>query len=283
MADELAPIEVVDAYATVAWAAAALGRIPEVEAITGEGLAHVSAGQAPTYVLHLLTWRTYALTVLGRWDEASEAGDRAHELWVAIGRGPARFAGRGFLAAHDVAVARQDHQRMARLRATIEEIWSDDPELSEWQGYMDGDPGQMHRYLSGPRDSKLPTTAQIELTLWRPEIVERMLSRCCDLQALPSTATLEAIDRSSQTGNLAMVSLQARRAMALRARDAGELDAVLEACDGDRLQAVGARVRCELGELRGDETLLAAGLAALDRLGDVDQRDRVVARHAGKL
>jgi hypothetical protein len=201
---------------------------------------------------------------------------------VAIGRGPARFSGRGFLAAHDIAFGRHDHQRMARLRSTIEEIWADDPvELAEWQGYMDGDAGQIHRYLVGQQDAPLPARQGMETAIWRPEVVERMVSRCCDLLALPEVELLEAMRRSGESANLAMVGVQARRGLALVQRDAGELAAVLATCEADGVEAISARVRCELGELRGDEALLSRGITALERLGDVDQRDRVVARHGG--
>jgi class 3 adenylate cyclase len=273
MADRLAPIEAVDAHATAAWAASALGRIREAEAITAAGLTRVRAGQAPTYVLHLLTWRTYALTLLGRWDEVTECADRAHELWLAIGRGPAHFTTRGYLAAHSVAIGRRDLERAAMLRSAIEEIWSDDDaELPVWRAYMEGDAARLHAYIAGAGPGGIGNAA------WRPEIIERLLGLCCDRKVLPPIATLEST--LSEAESLRMVALQARRAIALSRGDAADLAAVLAACDAEGVEAIGARVRCELAQLRGDEGLLAEGIAALEWLGDVDQRDRVLERHA---
>ncbi|HLY35793.1 MAG TPA: adenylate/guanylate cyclase domain-containing protein [Candidatus Limnocylindria bacterium] len=282
LADRLAPIEVVDAYATAAWAACALGSIREAETITAAGLARVRPGQAPTFVLHLLAWRIYALTLLGRWDEATDAGDRAEETWSAIGRGPSHFAGRGFLAAFDVASARRDVRRQQLLRTAVETIWADDPRTLEvMHAYLDAHGSELHAYLAG--QGVEPDRAEGDpaaMAIWRPETFERVLSLCADLRQLPPVAVLEQIREACAGSRLAMTEIQARRALALASGDASELAEVLTRCEAAGAEPTIARLRCEIGQLTADEDLLARGMHQLERLGDLDQLERVRARHA---
>ena len=280
LADRLAPIEVVDAYATAAWAATALGRIRHAEEITGRGSARIQPGQAPTYVLHLITWRICALALLGRWDEAAEAGDRALEIWERIGHGPAHFAGRGFLAAFDVAQGRRDQRRQELLRAAVDAIWADEPNvLRASRATMDGDVAGMHRLLADADDGETGGPDVAAATAWHAESYERVLGLCSDLHQLPGEALLTEIHRVARGSDLALVALQATRALALRRGDAHELAAVVDHAASEGLVPLAARARCDLGELSGDEAALAEGMHALEMLGDITHLDRVRARH----
>ena len=82
-----------------------LGDLDEAIRISASGLALLQPGQVPAWTLHLVTWRTYALTLRGLWDDALAAGDRGYELWIETDRPSAGYALRGFVAALDVARA----------------------------------------------------------------------------------------------------------------------------------------------------------------------------------
>jgi len=59
----------------VAWSSALLGDLDEADRVSTLGLAQVQHGQVPAWTLHMVVWRIYVLTLLGRWDEAQIAID----------------------------------------------------------------------------------------------------------------------------------------------------------------------------------------------------------------
>ena len=46
-----------------------LGDLAMADRVSAEGLAQIQPGQVPAATLHVIAWRTYVLTLLGRWDE----------------------------------------------------------------------------------------------------------------------------------------------------------------------------------------------------------------------
>src|SRR5207237_9589701 len=112
--DRLNMVEKIDAHSMVSWSAALLGDLDEAERVSAEGLAQVQPGQVPAVTLHLVAWRTYTLTLLGRWDDAIAMAHRARQLLIESGQSSAGYALRGFMAAVDVARARHD-QRLVEL------------------------------------------------------------------------------------------------------------------------------------------------------------------------
>ena len=81
----LTVIERLDAYAMVTWSAALMGDLDGADRVSSAGLALVQPKQTPAFTLHLLAWRIYALSVLGRWDEATVGGPARGR---AVARGP---------------------------------------------------------------------------------------------------------------------------------------------------------------------------------------------------
>ncbi|TMC62033.1 MAG: hypothetical protein E6J16_12210, partial [Chloroflexota bacterium] len=80
--DRLSMVEKVDAHSMVAWSAVLLGDLDEADRVSSQGLAQVQPGQVPAWTLHIVVWRIYALTLLGRWDEVLVMSERARLLWL---------------------------------------------------------------------------------------------------------------------------------------------------------------------------------------------------------
>ena len=83
--DRLNLQERMDAYAMVGWNNSLLGNLSEAERYTARGLAQLQPGQAHTTAMHVLAWRLYCLSHLGRWDEVVTTLPRLVELWEEAG------------------------------------------------------------------------------------------------------------------------------------------------------------------------------------------------------
>ncbi|HZC79198.1 MAG TPA: hypothetical protein VE258_15705, partial [Ktedonobacterales bacterium] len=106
--ERLELLERVDAHSMVTWSSALLGDLDYAERVSAQGLAQVQPGQVPAVTLHLVAWRIYLLTLLGRWDDSLSMAQRARQLLIESNQAAAGYALRGFMAALDVARARQD-------------------------------------------------------------------------------------------------------------------------------------------------------------------------------
>jgi hypothetical protein len=114
--------ERLDAYSMVAWASALLGDLAQADRATASALGLFQSGQVHWWALHSAGWRAYALTLLGRWDEALVVGEHARKIWAEGGLIPAAYCVHGFIAALDVARARRDSQLVEQYRAVLDEI-----------------------------------------------------------------------------------------------------------------------------------------------------------------
>src|SRR5207302_3435774 len=217
--------------------------------------------------LHLVAWRTYVLTLLGRWDDALAMAQRARQLLIESGQSSAGYALRGFMAAVDVARAREDDPLVELYRATHDEISATFPEGSvfrRWLGYGDTDlqscQEAVEHFLMGPG-------LQIER-------LERGLSMLLDHYRLPSTAGLLSVLAFCCTHEYPFVEAQAERALGRAQRDVSRLDRAIALFDRSGARPYAARVRCERALITRDAAEMEAGLAVLDGLGDAEQRMR---------
>ncbi len=257
--------ERLDAYCMVTWASDLLGDLSEAERVSRAGLTLVQPGQAIAWTLHLLTWRLYALTLLGRWDEVAAAGERACQLWRESAV-MAAFAGRGFIAALDVARARGDRVRADELLQVLRDIVRRAPPnsaMSKVGPYLDADPEG--------------TVAAIPAVLrsHNPEYAERALALCADRGWPPAPETIRSALDFAETHRLRVLGAQARRALGLALRDSAELGRALEAFEEVGAIPYAARARCERALLMGDEAELVAGMRTLEELEDVEQLERI--------
>jgi len=263
----LSMVEKLDTYGMVAWASTLLGELDQADRVAAEGLAQVQPGQVPAPTLHVVAWRTYALTLLGRWDEALSMAERAYQLWVDLGRASTGYALQGFMAAIDVAHARQNGPLRDRYSAVHTEIMRTYPggaHFRHWQGYGGED---LAPILRGVSDFQIGQ-------MYRIDHLERGLGRVLDGGLVPSRSTVIPILESSRAHGLAVVEAQAERALGLADRDSQPLLRSIRLFE--RVGAVPyiARVRCELALITGDAAELTAGLAVLERLGDAEQVGR---------
>jgi len=262
--ERLQLFEKVDAHSMVVWSSALLGDLDEADRVSAAGIAQVQPGQVPAGTLHLVAWRTYALTLLGRWDDALAMAQRARQLLIESGQSSAGYALRGFMAAIDVARARQDERLVELYRATHDEISAAFPEASpfrRWLGYGNTDlqtcQDAVEHFLTGPG-------LQVER-------LERGLSMLLDHDRLPSRAGLLSILTFCGEHEYPLLEAQAERALGRVNRDLTRLEHSINLFDRSGARPYAARVRCERALITGDRAEMAAGVAVLEDLGDAEQ------------
>ena len=264
----LGMVEKLDAYGMVAWASALLGELERAERVTAEVLAQVQPGQVPSATLHVAAWRTYALTLLGRWDEGLAMAERAYGLWVDLGRPATGYALHGFMSGIDIARARQNQQLVDRYAAVDSEIMLAYPVASHfrhWLGYGSRDLAPIARAVDGFRLGQM----------LRAQHLERGLSWLLDQNQGPSTSTIAPILEYSHAHELALLEAQAERARGRAERNAERLQRSIGLFDRIGAVPYAARVRCELALLTGNGAEMAAGVSVLERRGDAEQVGRV--------
>ena len=272
--DRLNMVEKVDAHSMVAWSSALLGDLDEADRVSAQGLAKIQPGQVPAWTLHLVAWRTYVLTLLGRWDEALLMGERARQLWLEARKPSAGFALRGFMAAIDVAHARQDDHLADLYREILDTILMAFPAGSHfrrWLGYGGADlrpiaeaVSQMARNASG-----------------LPERAERGLNLLLDAGEPLSAERLSELLKMAEDGPFRPLEAQARRGLGVVGRDADMLARSLALWEEMGAVPYAARVRCERALVTGDHAELDNGLAVLEGLGDRLQVSRYERRQVG--
>jgi class 3 adenylate cyclase len=262
--ERLELFEKVDAYSMVAWSSALLGDLDEAERISAQGLAQVQPGQVPAITLHLVAWRIYTLTLLGRWDDALAMAERARQLWIESGRSSAGYSLRGFMAAIDVARAKQDERLVEQYSAIHDEIAAAFPEGAPFRRWL----GYGNTNLQSCQDA-------VEYFLLEPRLqlerLERGLSLLLDHDRLPSIAGLLSVLTVCHRYEFPLVEAQAERALGRAQHDVTRLEQAITLFDRSGARPYAARVRCERALITGDHGEMLAGLAVLDRIGDTEQ------------
>src|SRR6267143_1107532 len=262
--DRLGMVEKVDAHSMVSWSAAVLGDLDEADRVSAQGLAQVQPGQVPAWALHIVVWRIYALTLLGRWDEALVMAERGRQLWLEARRPASGYAIRGFVAAIDVARGRQDDRLAESYREVLDTIaraFPADSPFTPWIGYGGSD-------LS-PMEAVVRHAAEAGQGL--SERPERALNRLLDAGQPPPADQMATVLAWAERGTLRPLEAQARRGLGLLGRDRAMLSRSLALWEEMGAMPYAARVRCELALLTGNREDLDRGLAMLERLGDRSQ------------
>jgi class 3 adenylate cyclase len=263
--DRLDLVERIDAYSAAAWAACQLGDLDEAVDTSAAGLALLQPGQTPAQALHLVAWRIYALTLRGLWDEALAAGERAYHLWIESNRFAAGFAVRGFIAALDVARGRAETALIDRYREVVEEIARQLPPDTpgrRFVGFVSGDQQALATEVARSRSH--PSV----------EYRERALSFCCDRGHRLACDVTSALVAAAELHEQQPLEAQARRALGIAAKDPQQLARARAVFERIRAAPYAARARCERALLIGDPQEFAAGMRALEAIGDVDQLER---------
>jgi class 3 adenylate cyclase len=270
--DRLSMVEKVDAHSMVAWSDALLGDLLDADRVAVAGLAQIQPGQVPAWTLHLVAWRIYALTLLGRWEDARTMGERARQLWIEVGRTSAGYSIRGFMSLIDIARARQDEEMRESNAAILREIAMAFPEGSRARdvgAYAGGEFGAVMGLIDATINSA------------PPERYERALSYLLDHGQVPPLERLTALLAYAQDSEFLVLEAQLRRGIGIARSDPVELGRALDVLDRAGAAPYAARVRCERALMTGDRADLDAGIEVLERLGDVDQAGRYQRRAIG--
>jgi class 3 adenylate cyclase len=265
--DRLSMVEKVDAHSMVAWSSCVLGKLHEAERSSADGLARIQPGQVPAWTLHLVSWRTYVLTLLGRWDEALQMAERGRQLWLESGKPAAGYANRGFLAAVDIARARKDEQAAELYGEVFRQITKAFPEDSSfrvWLPYPDGDVDGIIEGLRSGRRRRVPLIERMERAI--SFLLDR--GRVADIDQMAELLSL------AEAQSARPLEAQLRRATGIARRDADQLRWAVRLFDEMDARPYAARARCELGRLTQDRSELDKGLRVLQDLGDQDQIGR---------
>jgi hypothetical protein len=143
----------------------------------------------------------------------------------------------------------------------------------------------MHMIGSLGAPDPLPAASEI-VTEWerypvRLRLIERPLAWLADaVQSTPLEPVTRLIDVAARA-SMPIVEAQARRLRGLLTGGPDrELDLALalEAFVACAVPPSVARVQIELGKIRGDQALVAQGIGTLERLGDLEQLERIMVR-----
>jgi tetratricopeptide (TPR) repeat protein len=264
--EELELVERLDAHSVKARALAVIGELDECQRGATAALATVQPDQAPNWLLHLLTWRTYALTLLGRWDDATAAAERAREAWIGGGRSAAGYAQQGFASAIDVARGRRDAVLVEQWRDIMIEISAQFPEQDlprvRMRNYANLELSALAQSLGGP------------ITPSGAGPYERQLALCADYRQPIQPDVLARYLSLGTASGAVILEAQARRLLAIMSGDAGEAARAREIFGRIRAAPYEARALCEFALLTRDESALREGMAALESVGDIDQMER---------
>ena len=265
MAD-LGLAERMDAFAVAVWMCVYLGELDEAIRLSDRALRSAQPGQAPTYTLHMVAWRTYAAYLLGDWTEALHSGERMRHLWIEGGRIAAGYAMRGFITAYQAARAMRNAAAAERMREIAEAIGGPFP------------PGSASREKLALLTPRPDIGRYLETTLSAPapgpDDVERSVAVSCDLGEPPDLDLLrQALDRL-RTGPTPPVTAQAQRAIGLARRDVAALDGARTVLESMGARPFVARARYERALITGERDELSAALADLERIGDLEQVER---------
>jgi hypothetical protein len=264
--ERLTMVEKVDAYGMVVWAAAFLGDLAKGDRVSAEGLAEIQPGQVPAAALHLVAWRAYILTLLGRWDEALVVAERAYQLNRDLHTVSTAYALHGFMAGIDIARARQDQGLFDRYAEMYDEVVAAYTlgEYRHWEGYAGRDP--------------VPVAAAVEQfqlgQMFRHDRLERALSRLSDQDVPLPLATLSSIRDYARAHQLPLVEAQAERGLGRMQQGVEPLQRARHLFEEAGAAPYAARVRCEAALLTGDHAEMEAGLRLLEQLGDAEQLGR---------
>jgi hypothetical protein len=270
MAHRLPLSEHSDALNMVAWSSAMLGDLASVVESSEAGLALVQPGENPAWGMHSASWRTYAAALMGRWDHLVATVERFRRLWLEGGRPAAGYGLQGLLSATDWARGRGEDEQLQRWREMAGEI------ISQF------DPGHPVAALSAVAEVQLDRIVDLisdpDRYPDRLHYVEHAMAICADHAQPVPIDVLDDIIGKAEINQMRLVEAQGRRLRGILREDAEDLERSLAAFDEMGAARYAARLRTELGQLRGDDALVQAGMRELEALGELEQLTRLAAR-----
>ncbi|HYM83907.1 MAG TPA: hypothetical protein VEY67_07145, partial [Candidatus Dormibacteraeota bacterium] len=273
LGDRLDTAERLDAWNMTLWTEVLLGRLEEAAEAAVGARAGLASGQGEGWVAHATAWRISALYWLGRWDEIGPEADRLERAWRQSEIRAPWFALHGLLLALAVAQARGDMTAAVHWREAATTI------------FRRSDPGVRSRRMESWLTGDLEALERDVVRDWRvftgrTDYVALALAAMADRAHRADVGVIDTIVAHSEDRSTLLVSSQARRLRGIVRADEADLASALDSFERMRARPFVARVRTELGALRGDPAMVEAGLAELEALGDLEQATRVAARGA---
>ena len=265
----LGTAERLDAMIVSAWSNVLLGNLHDAERAAAQVREGLAAGQAAGYVMGASGWRTEALWMLGRWDEALAEATRSETAWHESEIHAPGFSTNGFLAALSICQARRDTLGADHWRSVVETILAR-TDVGIRIHFMRG-------FLSNDYDSLVrEVVVNYRVFFGRLDYVQRATERLTDRRHPIPEPALRSIVAYAQERGLRVLLTHSRRALGVLWNDDAELRRALQAYEAMEARPFVARVKTELALRTRDPGLLEAGVTELEALGDVDQLERVL-------
>ncbi len=261
--------ERLDALNMVAWFSALMGDFPPALSASEEAIELTQPGQNVGFSMGGGSWHAYASALIGRWEVVAHDVDQLCARWVAAERPAASYGLQGFLSGIDWARNRGDEGRLER--------WTD--VAAEIVGRFAPD-HPVAALMAMPRldlDGLVSIVIRAERYPDRAHYVEHAVAMAADRALAVPNDAVDAVVERAVTHRYRVLEAQARRLRGLLRADPGELRASLATFEQIGAGRYLARVQRELGQLVGDEALVAVGERTLDELGELDALDRLSA------
>lgn len=267
IADRLSTNERMDAWIVTAWMETLRGNLGAAEAAAAEARSGLGAGQAAAWAIGASAWRTVALHALGRWDEALVEAGRAERSWEESEIRAPSFGLGGFVCAMAICLGRADPEGAQHWKAAAGKI------------FERSDPGirtqRMVAYVADDRDRLAAEVVHdFRVFTGRFDYVHLALAHLADVGHPINRIDLDAIIDYTEERGIRLVAAAARRGRGLVLGDSVDLEAALAQYEAMSAAPFVARLRIELGLLRGGKAMVEDGLRGLDALGDVAQLSR---------
>jgi len=270
IADRLALVERLDMATMIAMEEVTRGGLEAAERSAARALEGWVAGQASVWTVGATSWRIVALHMLGRWPEALTEAARLERDWVDSEVAVPSFATRGMLAARAIARANGDQTTASHWRSLIAALLDrleGTSRLHRLRAELDDDLAALHDGVLGNfRDYG-----------GRMDYVELAVTRLADERYPIRPDLLAEILQETAPGRVRIVEAACRRALGQIRADPDELTLALELYRAMGALPYVARVEAETGLLTGDGQLVGGAIAALERMGDIEQASRVTA------
>jgi hypothetical protein len=230
-------------------------------------MAAVQAGLNPGFALAGASWRAYTAAMSGDWERVVATVDLLRRLWIDVERPAASYVLQGVLSGIDWARNRGEEEHLERwleVASDIVDRFDRRHPVATLASVIRIDPAGLVDIVTHP--DRYPD---------RQHYVEHVMALCADrVLPVPVDAIDALVARAEQSG-MGLVEAQARRLRGVQEQRDDDLALSLE-----RFEALGAarytaRVRTELGRLRGDRAMIDQGSSALEAMGELEQLARL--------
>ena len=259
--------ERLDALNMVAWSSAHLGDLEKVVESSDAAMTLVQPGETAGFAVGGASWNAYAHAVAGHWDPLVRAVEQLRNRWEETERPAAAYALQGLLSGIDWARNRGEVELLEAWRAVAIEIigrFGKAHPVSALQAMIQPD-------IAAVADLVRHHTRHPN----RQHYIEHAIALCADRAQPVAMDTLdEILDQAGRSG-MRLLEAQAQRLRGITRSSADDLAASLRIFGELGAGRYVPRVQSELGQLAGDEAMLAAGRAGLDRLGELDKLKRM--------